>query len=129
MQVGEARAYLLPSTGHHVVQDLHRDLSAAGDAARSPNGLSDDADKAVVSRHPGSKSLSKGTWHNGTGSVIPGTSNGPVQVQSGVSASPRKEADASASTAVGEDFSHHVVVSSGALLHNMAGSKHRDSSD
>eukprot|EP00878_Enallax_costatus_P012283 GHUV01012830.1.p1 GENE.GHUV01012830.1~~GHUV01012830.1.p1 ORF type:complete len:325 (+),score=89.97 GHUV01012830.1:81-1055(+) len=130
IQVGEARAHLLPSAGQHAVQDLHRDLSAiVGDhSVRTPNGHPDEVDKAVISRHPGSKS-GKGTWHNGTGSIIPSSSNGPVQVQTGTAASPSKVPDVAASTASGEEFSHHVVVSSGALLHNMTGSKHRDSND
>lgn len=128
VQVGEARAHYLPSIGH---QSLHRDASVAAEdmSGRVPHAQGDDVDKAVISRHPSSKHAIKGTWHNGTGSVIPSSSNGPVQEAMTKAVSPPKRCRDSTDAASDDDSSHHVVVSSGALLHNLTGANHRDSTD
>lgn len=141
MQVGEARAQHLP-VGHH---SLHREVALHRDVAEAVNpGTPTGSSDAVVGRHPSSiKTAPKNVRINGNSSFaanpVGRAGSGSLQVQMGhvVVAAPSKapsKVDAGAAVeSAGDDFSsHHVVISSGALLSDLkqdTSHSQRDSSD
>jgi hypothetical protein len=137
LQVGEARAHFLPSYGAH--QSLHRDTSEV------PQQLAADSSDAVVTRHTSSKSVSAAAAKSGWAHTLSSSSNSSLTPRSGSgqllqmanlgsAGKLASKADAAAVDPGGDEYSHHIVVSSGALLGDMHaagddGSRRKDSTD
>jgi len=143
MQVGEARAHSLP-VGHTQQQQLHRDSAAGAPNSVLPAGLGHDAHEALHSSQMASSEQQgsglKGGWQRGQNEQLH-----PLQ-----QVSPRSAADGFTAGAAGEraagsrpakagvlldpgggvdDQAHHVVMSSGALLHHLGAASHRSSAE
>lgn len=120
LQVGEARAHFLPSHGVH--QSLHRDNSEMPPLAA-------DSSDGVVTRHTSSKTVgvaaAKSSWVHPLGSsnssVAPRSGSGQLLQLANVGPAGKvaSKADAAAADPGGDEYSHHVVVSSGTLLGDM----------
>ncbi|WIA08542.1 hypothetical protein OEZ85_007974 [Tetradesmus obliquus] len=120
IKVGEARAHFLPSHGVH--QSLHRDNSEMPPLAA-------DSSDGVVTRHTSSKTVgvaaAKSSWVHPLGSsnssVAPRSGSGQLLQLANVGPAGKvaSKADAAAADPGGDEYSHHVVVSSGTLLGDM----------
>lgn len=144
VQVGEARAHSLP-VGHTQQQQLHRDSSAGAPDSVMPTSLGHDAHDALLHSSQMTSSEQqgsglKGGWQRGQSEQLH-----PLQ-----QVSPRSAADGFMAGAAGEraagsrpakagvlldpgggvdDQAHHVVMSSGALLHHLGAASHRSSAE